>query len=133
MINRVDQASSKPVTLPEAHAALTARFEELLELDRSMTPSLGTCFLCHDFRLILQLYVRNGLTVKDAALSSRLSSRGFYELLRRLERDKVLRFEQNPTDKRSKSIMLEETFKDRLLSHIHRNSGSASVFQFSMA
>ena len=91
---------------------------EFLELDRTVRADIGANLLSHEFRLILQLFNKEGLIVKDAALSSQLSSRAFYELLKRLEQDKVVCSKPHAQDRRAKSIYLCKEFAKRLASEL---------------
>lgn len=90
----------------------------LLDLDRELRSAFGTSLLSHDFRLILQAIVSNGMIVKDASVSSLLSGRAFHELLKRLENGGIIRFKSNPADRRSKSIVVDEDFVDLLNAHL---------------
>lgn len=58
--------------------------------------------------MILQLAVKDGTIVKEAALSSKLSDRAFYELSKRLERHGVIHQKAAPNDLRTKQMYLSE-------------------------
>jgi len=97
-------------------------FEAILELDRAMRGRFALNMLSHEFRLILQLFTKKHLIVKDAALSSQLSSRAFYELLKRLEQERVLASGRHPDDGRAKSIQLEDAFALQMLDQFIGNA-----------
>lgn len=86
----------------------------------------GLNLLSHEFRLILQLLREQRLTVKDATLSSRLSSRAFYELLKRLANEGVLDIGRHPRDGRAKSIQLDGGFSARVEEHFLAISAASS-------
>jgi DNA-binding MarR family transcriptional regulator len=87
---------------------------KLLELDLVLRSAFGTSLLSHDFRLILQAIASTSMIVKDASTSSLLSGRAFHQLLKRLETGGIIRFQTNPDDRRSKSIVVDEGFVDIL-------------------
>lgn len=89
-------------------------FSSLLEVDCALRASFGRNLISHEFRLIFQLSTKKKLIVKDAALSSQLSSRAFYELLKKMEQDGIVHSQRDNGDKRAKSICLSPEFATQL-------------------
>ncbi|EJU10297.1 hypothetical protein LH128_24657 [Sphingomonas sp. LH128] len=96
--------------------AIAERCQSLLEADSSLRSIIPNGLLSHEARLILQLAVKGGTIVKEAALSSWLSDRAFYELSKRLERHGVIRQKTAPNDLRTKRMFLNDDLWDSLSS-----------------
>jgi len=112
------EAGSGEGEAAEPGAGPCGTIRRLLELDRELRLAFGTSLLSHDFRLIFQTIASSSMIVKDASVSSLLSGRAFHELLKRLETGGIIRFQANPDDRRSKSIMVDEGFVDMLKAHL---------------
>ena len=102
-------------TAPDDGLAIASLLAAILDMDRSVHALFGLGMLSHEFRLIAQLFGEGRSTVKDATLSSRLSSRAFYELLKRMTADGLVQTGPHPVDGRAKSIRLEDGFSARLV------------------
>ncbi|MFT4055858.1 MAG: hypothetical protein QM681_15250 [Novosphingobium sp.] len=96
--------------------AIAERCQSLLDADASLRTIISNGLLSHEARLILQLAVKGGTIVKEAALSSWLSDRAFYELSKRLERDGVIRQKTAPNDLRTKRMCLSDDLWQKLSS-----------------
>ncbi|WP_404478570.1 hypothetical protein [Novosphingobium sp. BL-52-GroH] len=111
---RIDDA---PANLRNLNRRTIAeRCQALLNADASLRTVISNGLLSHEARLILQLAVKGGTIVKEAALSSWLSDRAFYELSKRLERDGVIRQETAPNDLRTKRMCLSDDLWQKLSS-----------------
>jgi len=97
-----------------ASAKLDTLTAFLVELDLRLRERLGLSLLSHEARLVLQLFQKKDVIVKDAWLSSLLSNRAFHELTKRMEADGVVGLYPNDADRRAKSLRLDETFLARL-------------------
>lgn len=97
-------------------------FSTMLDIDRSVFADTGFGLLSHEFRLILHLFSKENVIVKDATLSAHLSGRAFHEMLKRLEADGVLFMEQNETDRRSKSVRLSPRTAEQILDQFKKQS-----------
>jgi len=100
---------------PDDDLAIASLLAVILDMDRSVHAEFGLDLLSHEFRLIAQLFGKGRSTVKDATHSSRLSSRAFYELLKRMTAEALVRIGPHPVDGRAKSIRLDEAFGARLI------------------
>ena len=107
--------------------SISSLFELILEMDRSVHGSFGLEMLSHEFRLVGQLFARHRSTVKDATHSSLLSSRAFYELLKRMTEDGLVRTGPHPQDGRAKLLQLDEDFCRRLIERLLPHAGWAKL------
>lgn len=105
--------------------AIASLLAAILDMDRSVHAEFGLGLLSHEFRLIAQLCGKGRSTVKDATLSSRLSSRAFYELLKRMTADGFVQTGPHPVDGRAKSIRLDEGFCARLIARLRLHADPA--------
>jgi len=110
---------------PDDGLAIASLLAAILDMDRSVHAEFGLSLLSHEFRLIAQLFGKGRSTVKDATLSSRLSSRAFYELLKRMTADGLVRMGPHPVDGRAKSIRLDEAFGARLIARLKAHADPA--------
>ncbi|WP_159982469.1 MULTISPECIES: hypothetical protein [unclassified Novosphingobium] len=102
--------------------SIADRCKSLLEADASLRSITSNGLLSHEARLILQLAVKDGTIVKEAALSSHLSDRAFYQLSKRLECHGVIRQKAAPGDLRTKQMHLSDALWHGL-ARIMRPSG----------
>lgn len=84
-----------------------------LSVDSEMSESFHLDVFSHDVRLILQLLQKPQLIIKDAWLSSKLSSRAFHELLKRMAANGIVEVAPSEVDRRAKSIGLTSIFRTR--------------------
>jgi DNA-binding MarR family transcriptional regulator len=85
---------------------LTSLTKEILEIDEKLYSDFGVSLLSNEFRTIFQIVQRPSLMVKDATLSSRLSSRAFHNLLKLLEARSIISLRKNGGDGRAKYVTL---------------------------
>jgi len=116
---------------PDDSLAVASLLAAILDMDRSVHALFGLGMLSHEFRLIAQLFGEGRSTVKDATLTSRLSSRAFYELLKRMTADGLVQTGPHPVDGRAKSIRLDDVFSARLVAglkaHAERRKAGGDV------
>ncbi|KHK93580.1 MarR family transcriptional regulator [Novosphingobium malaysiense] len=91
---------------------------KLLKIDEQLRQSFGHNLLSHEFRLILQVAIRESRNVKQASLASLLSGRAFHALLKRLAQCGIIQFASNPSDRRSKNITLAGDFENFLYTQL---------------
>lgn len=103
-----DLAPCAPEGAAQDRQSVADRCKSLLEVDASLRSVTANGLLSHEARLILQLAVKDGTIVKEAALSSQLSDRAFYELSKRLEHLGMIRQKAAPSDLRTKQMYLSD-------------------------
>lgn len=113
---------SANVANPISAETIKSVFSAMLDIDRSVFADTGFGLLSHEFRLILHLFSKDNVIVKDATLSAHLSGRAFHEMLKRLEADGVLFMEQNENDRRSKSVRLSPRTAEQILDQFKKQS-----------
>lgn len=104
-------------TGPET-VATQALLAFLLDVDGLLADHLDSGLLTHEARLAFQLFTRGPSIVKEAALSSRLSSRAFHELLRRMEDEGHVSVSPSLHDRRTRAISLTPELRDALLDRL---------------
>jgi hypothetical protein len=96
---------------------LRAFAEKLISIDDEIFNELHVSLLSHESRLIFHAILEHSLTVKGAALSSRLSPRSFTNLLKCLQDNDVIDLIKSDIDGRSKHITLSAPVMRALLAH----------------
>jgi hypothetical protein len=89
-----------------------------LAIDVRVADNFQLNVFSHDARLVLQLLRKPRLIIKDAWLSSRLSSRAFHELVKRMQAGGIVDVTSSEVDRRTKSIGLTTAFRARFLSQL---------------